>query len=231
MNLCFNSYCITWPFWILAAIALIPIIIWSARHTFVKFGSRKEKEEYEKSRKQMRLILMVTRSIIVIALFIAIATPYTEKQVTVKGAPKLTILTDNSTSFNMFDTATADKLVAELAGMIPVNVKTIAYGDRSALGDGILNNMEGGDNLLLISDGQNTFGRDLGDVVLFATTLNTTISTLSIGTVQNDASVSIEGPHEVIVGTDNDYMVEVNNIGNVPYRLDVEVDGRPLLSE
>ena len=231
MNLCFNSYCITWPFWILAAIALIPIIIWSARHTFVKFGSRKEKEEYEKSRKQMRLILMVTRSIIVIALFIAIATPYTEKQVTVKGAPKLTILTDNSTSFNMFDTATADKLVAELAGRIPVNVKTIAYGDRSALGDGILNNMEGGDNLLLISDGQNTFGRDLGDVVLFATTLNTTISTLSISTVQNDASVSIEGPHEVIVGTDNDYMVEVNNIGNVPYRLDVEVDGRPLLSE
>ena len=164
-------------------------------------------------------------------LFIAIATPYTEKQVTVQGAPKLTILTDNSSSFNLFDASVSNKLFEELQGRIPVNVKTIAVGDRSALGDGILNSMEGGDNIMVVSDGQNTFGRDLGDVVLFATTLNTTISTLSMDTVKADAAVSIEGPDEVIVGTDNDFLVNVNNIGGVSYRLDVEVDGRPLLSE
>ena len=79
----------------------------------------------------------------------------------------------------------------------PVNLKYIASGERSAIGDGILQNAEGDDQILVISDGYNNYGRDLGDIILFSSILNTTIHTLKMEPIKKDVSVMIDGSNKV----------------------------------
>ena len=42
---------------------------------------------------------------------------------------------------------------------MPVQIRTIANGESSAIGNGILNNIEGDDNVMVITDGANNEGK------------------------------------------------------------------------
>lgn len=142
-----------------------------------------------------------------------------------KGNPRITILVDNSTSLNLFEYGIEKDLVSRLKGKISVSVRHITSGDKSAIGDGILNNIERDENVLVITDGNNNAGKLLGDIMLLASSLNATVSTLGMEPIRNDIGVEILGVREAIRDTEESFIVNVNNVGkNVAYTLEVKFD-------
>ncbi|HII68850.1 TPA: VWA domain-containing protein [Candidatus Woesearchaeota archaeon] len=232
IHACMMGYCLAHPYALLWLAALLVLLVPVIRMNTVTFKSKQEKEDYLHEKRVLRIAFTILRSLVLVLILLAIASPFITTNEIVHGYPSLTVLVDNSTSFSVFDKAPVDSLVAQLNEHIPLRVHTIGSGEHSALGDGILNSMQGDDNLLVISDGQNTEGRVLGDVVLFAAKLNTTISTVSLTPKAGDLAVSIKGPREVILGQENEFLVEVALAGNTgAYTLEVEIDGEKVVSE
>ncbi len=220
-----------YPIALLAIIPLLPILIIIIRKDFIKFKDRAEQKEYTKKRRLARTLIALSRVVIFLCLLTAISSPFAIKQMTIPGDYSLLMLVDNSTSFELFDQDAAPRLKNELEKQIPVKMRSIASEKRSAIGDAILNNMQGNDNILVITDGNNNYGRDLGDIMLLASILNTTIYSLDLSPVKADASVTIEGPSKVIIDTENDFFVNVDVVGNLAYQLVVTVDNQIVLDE
>ena len=202
------------------------------RKTFVKFNTRSELEAYLKSKKIDRAIILALRSLALVFLLVAIASPFVLESRTVPGNPRLTILVDNSSSMALYNPNMANELYKKLEGTIPVELRTIANAESSAIGNGILNNIEGNDNVLVISDGVNNEGKLLGDIMIFASKINSSVSTLKMEPLKNDVGVTIEGPSEVIKDTEGDFVVKVSVVGNnIPYTLQVTEDDSALVFE
>ncbi|MCH8003938.1 MAG: VWA domain-containing protein [Nanoarchaeota archaeon] len=195
------------------------------KKNFINFFDKSEQASYEREKEKQRFIFFIIRSIIFALLLIAIASPFLLETKTVKGNPRITILVDNSTSLNMFEAGLERELANKLKGKIPAAVRTITVGDKSAIGNGILNNIERDENVLVITDGNNNDGKLLGDVMLLAASLNATVSTLDMEPIESDVSVEILGVSEAIRDTEEDFIVNVNNVGkNIPYTLEVRFD-------
>jgi len=193
------------------------------RKTFVKFTTEKEKKEHEKSKKLSRILIAISRSLIFSLLIIAIASPFSLEEKTIQGDSSLTILMDNSTSFELFEKDIALNLKTALEKEIPTTIKYIAHEEQSPIGDSLLNNMKGNDNLLLISDGNNNKGTALGDVMMLASSLNTTISSLSLNPIKTDLAITIDGPSEVIFGTEALFYIDVKQVGPLPLDYNIKV--------
>ena len=83
-----------------------------------------------------------------------------------------------------------------------------------------LNNIEKDENVLVITDGNSNDGKLLGDVMLLASSLNVTVSTVSMEPIKSDVGVEIEGPDEAIRDTEEIFFVNVKNVGkNIPYTI------------
>ncbi len=229
---CLGNYCSRYSYMLLLIIPVLIITYFLIRKNFVKFMSKYEQEQYEKERKRLRIIMLITRGIIFTLLIIAISSPFLLESRMVKGNPRLTILTDNSNSFELFDTNIGKELNDKLKSRIPVELRSIGLDEKSAIGNGILNNLEGGENILVISDGNNNEGKLLGDVILFASSINSTINTLRLKPKNNDISVKIEGAYEVIMDTEATYQIIVNNVGeDLNYLLEVTIDEQTVFSK
>lgn len=216
------------PFVMLLAIPLVLLAIWLLKRDFIKL---KEDPDVVKQKKRARKMMYVTRSIIIILLCIALASPYIQHEKVIEGDPFIKLLVDNSTSMALFEPV-ADDLAAKLEKRLTVETKTIATGERSELGDGILNNLEPGQSILLVTDGASNFGANLGDVALFASKLNATINAIKLTPKENDAGVAILGPSKTMADVDNTFSVIVNHVGSKdPVHLVVTMDGATLLDE
>jgi uncharacterized membrane protein len=209
-----------------AIIILILIIVKS----FVAIDKKRlEDKRFLRSRKRFRIFLFITRAIMFTLLFIALADPYGQVEKEVPGDLTITLLLDNSSSMQMFDTSFVPTLQAELAKRLPVKMSHISSPMESNIGDGILNNLEKDKNILLVSDGQATSGTEMMDVMLFASSLNSSISAIKIEPVKSDAGVSIKGPSKTIAEVENLYEVRINRVAPAgtsaqPVRLILGVD-------
>lgn len=200
---------------------------------FVKFPTKEEKKAYKKQLRWFRFFIVITRSIVLVLLFIALAAPYTFKEKQVEGEPSIVILSDASYSFTILDPglSIAKTLKAQLEKRVPTSGIDIASGLRSPLGDGILSVLRGDDSVLVVSDGNNNVGRDLGDVLLLASKLNTTINALELEPVTADTSLSLDGSSTAIMGSDVTLTATVSQVGStVPYTLHVDIDGIPVIT-
>ena len=182
---------IKYPFVLAAFAPVLALLFFVIRKEFVKIKGKDEKEL--KKRDLARKYVFVSRALIFLLLLGALAVPFTIKEVTLQGTPKLKIFVDNSRSFELFDNAAVSKLQSELEKQIPVVTRVVAEGNDSAIGDSLLSNIQGNDNVLLISDGNNNKGRSLGDMMLFANMLNATINAVELSPVNKDAAVYIKG--------------------------------------
>lgn len=225
-KICIQGYCLAKSYVIYLIIPLILLLIALLWINFVKFNKEEEKKAFVKERRFDRIIFLILRSLVFLLLLIAIASPYKIKETVTEGSPSLTILADNSTSFDVFDDTIATTLKGQLEQYFPTTLKYIASGERSAIGDGILQNAEGDDHILVISDGYNNYGRDLGDIILFTSILNTTIHTVNLNPLKKDVSVTITGPSQVIEQSETTFNVNIRNLGDVKYNsVDVFIDG------
>ncbi|MBI3034830.1 VWA domain-containing protein [Candidatus Woesearchaeota archaeon] len=233
---CISKYCVRYSYVLVAIVPVLLLLFWFTRKTFVKFANRLELEAYLKSKKTDRMIVLILRSLAVLFLMLAIASPFVLESKTVPGDPRLTILVDNSSSMALYNPEIAYDLYKKLEGSIPVNIRTIANGEQSTIGNGVLNNIEGNDNVMVITDGVNNEGKLLGDIMLFASNINSSVSTLKMEPLKNDVGVVIEGPPELIKDTEGDFVVKVSVVGknippNIPYTLQVTYDDTNLILE
>src|SRR3989338_5121869 len=229
---CLSKYCVRYYYVLIAIVPVLLLLYWFTRKTFVKFNNRFELESYIKSKRFDRRIVLALRSLAIVFLMIAIASPFILESKSVRGDPRLTILVDNSSSMVLYDPDIAYKLYKSLEGSIPVQMRTIASGDHSTIGNGILNNIEGDDNVMVISDGVNNEGKLLGDIMLFASNINSSVSTLKMEPIRNDAGVTIDGPPELIKDTEGDFVVKGSVVGNnIPYTIQVSMDDSILIFE
>ncbi|MBI4451882.1 VWA domain-containing protein [Candidatus Woesearchaeota archaeon] len=229
---CMSKYCVRYSYVLIAIIPVLLFLFWFTRKTFVKFSNRLELEAYVKSKRIDRKIILALRSIAFVFLLFAIASPFVLESKTVQGDPRLLILVDNSTSMQLYHPDIANDLYRKLEGSIRVERRTIANGEHSTIGNGILNNIEGNDNVLVVTDGANNEGKLLGDIMLFASGINSTVSTLNMEPLKSDVGVVIEGPPELIKDTEGDFVVRVTVAGkNMPYTLQVSYDDTNLILE
>ncbi len=211
-----------------AAIILFLII----RTDFVRFKDYREQHYFRKERRPDRITIFFLRLITISLLILALAQPFELKQRTIQGSPVLNIFEDKSTSFDLFDSTTGERLANEISKSIPVNRKAIAEGNRSALGDSVLANIQGDDNVLIVTDGNSNYGRSIGDIMLLASSINTTISALSLEPEKSDAYVIVGGPSETTADIDNDFQAVVFITGKLsPFTLRVTVDNELVLEE
>ncbi len=229
---CLSKYCVRYSYVLIAIIPVLLFLFWFTRKTFVKFNNRLELEAYLKSKKTDRIIILALRSVAFVFLLLAIASPFVLESKTVPGDPRLLILIDNSTSMQLYHPDIANDLYKKLEGSIRVERRTIASGEHSTIGNGILNNIEGNDNVLVVSDGVNNEGKLLGDIMLFASGINSSVSTLRMEPIKSDVGVIIEGPPELIKDTEGDFIVKVTVVGkSIPYTLQVTYDDTNLILE
>lgn len=191
---------------------------------------------YQKVKVKRRLVMFALRAIVVAALLAALAQPAVFRQELSSGDPSLTILVDGSRSFDIFDRAAAEKIKAELEDKIPVRIRQIGSQDQSAIGDELIAAMLGNDNLLMVSDGRVTKGRSLGDVMVVAASINSTINLLYLEPARADLAVRVEGPRVTTVGIDNEFLVRVDeakhpNAESLSYRVAVTLDGETVVDE
>jgi uncharacterized membrane protein len=202
------------------------------KKSFIKFKTKQEKKEYERSHRGRRIFIIVSRCLILLYLLIAISSPYTLKEEVVKGDYSLKILVDNSTSMELMDTRIVDIVFDGIKEKIPVTISSLVSGTDSSIGDAIINNMHGDDNILLVTDGQNNYGKELAHVMFFASLLNTTVSALNLESIEGDNSVVIEGPSEAIKGTESELYIKIDRSGSAPdYSIHVSVDEKPVVLE
>ena len=208
---------------------LIPIMVLFLILLFKDFVADAWGDKNEK--RKFRIIILITRTLIFLLLVIALAKPFGEVTTTIPGNPKLTILVDNTSSMNVMDTGFIPMLKQELEKEIPVSIKIMSSGTKSAIGDDMLNFVEKDSNILVISDGNINEGTELGDVALLAANLNTTISAIQLSNAENEVGVYIEGPETATAGVNNSFSARIINLGSQKVNLKVSIDNEVIINE
>lgn len=218
-----------------AFLGIIPaiIILWLLiRKDWVKFTGDDATAKAIKRRKHARFVVLALRTLAFIALFIAIASYFTEREVFIEGDPYLRIIVDNSSSFSLYDQDVASELAGKISKNIRVETTYIGDEDSTPLGDAILSSITSGANVLVISDGQSNTGADLGDVALYASRLNASLSSLTLEPLHNDLRVSIRGPSKTLADIENTYTISLDRVGEIgPVRVVVKIDGQIVKDE
>ncbi len=216
---------------LLFVIALIGIII-LIRKNFVTFKNEEEKKAYMKKRRLLRIFVTLARSIALLCLFIALATPFTLNEETVQGDMSIVIMADNSTSFELYDTGLAAELKEKLEMSFPAQLKYIARGNTSPIAEGLLGRLKGDDNILLVSDGNNNHGKSLRDVALTLANLNATINAVQPEPLHSDTGIVIKGPDKAVRGTELSFAAEITQAGKErPYHVTIELGHKKVVDE
>src|SRR3989304_4409883 len=176
-------------------------------------------------RKGVSRWFMISRVIILSLLIIALASPFTIGTTTVKDeAPRITVLTDQTMSTDLYNKDTGQKIFEAIKSKTPSTFRQFS-GLNSPIGDEVIGAAEN-NNIVLVSDGNNNYGKDLFDAIPFVSNMGTRVFAIRQKPVHNDMSIEISRPKNLIVGNENVLNVVVRQAGNdARYRLDVEMDG------
>lgn len=224
--------------WLFIPLALI--LLFFIFKSFVRINPRKlADKKFRMSRLIYRILLLLSRLLLLALLVAFLAGPVGELRHDIPGDLSVTVLIDNSSSMEMFDVGFTDSLIASLRERIPVEVKYVASGKRSALGDELLGVLRRDKNVLMISDGQVTEGTQMADVLLYSRTLNASISSIYLEEVKEDVSVRIVGPSQTLSDVETNYKVVLDHVkgggdaaGSIKeFRLKVSVDGIYVIDE
>ncbi|MBN2142415.1 VWA domain-containing protein [Candidatus Woesearchaeota archaeon] len=189
-----------------------------------EIGNRKE-------RGSTRIMILISKMIILTLLITALAHPYGEVTMTSQGDPKIVLLVDNSSSMKLLETRFVESLKARFEGEFPVVLKYIGSEKESAIGEEILNYLEKDTNILLISDGQSNSGASLDEVALLAANLNSTISAVSLSERNSEIGVYITGSDSSVKGVNNTYVVHLINPKDEKANLRVLIDNEEIINQ
>ncbi|MCG2738577.1 MAG: hypothetical protein L6282_19525, partial [Candidatus Methanoperedenaceae archaeon] len=156
--------------------------------------------------------LILSRVIILSLLIIALASPFTMGTTTVKDdAPRITVLSDQTMSMDLYNTDTGKKIYEAIKSKTPTTYREFA-GMTSPVGDEIIAASEN-NNIVLVSDGNTNYGKDLADAVSFVNKSGTRVFAVNQKLLHNDMSVEIVSAKNLIVGNENTFNIVVRQAG------------------
>ena len=176
--------------------------------------------------KGARRSLILSRIIIVSLLVIALAGPYNPVTVTeTDETPTITVLSDETDSMEIFDSGTAEEIFNKLQDTTPARMEKMR-GLRSDIGDEILASSTGDDHIIVVSDGNNNFGSDLGETIDFVSDTGTVVYAVTQIPEENDLSVEITGARTAVLGNENSLGIEIREAGlGADCKLNIFMDG------
>ncbi len=155
-------------------------------------------------------MLILSRMIVLSLLITALASPYAiTSDVSDDETPSIVIISDETTSMDIFKTGVADRIYESLTANTPTNIIRLS-GENSALGDALAQYSRGDEQIVLVTDGNNNFGKDLEEAFKLADQTGTTIYSVEPEVLMNDISVQIEGDKTVVIGNENQFDVVVS---------------------
>ncbi|MCL7412516.1 MAG: hypothetical protein M8353_02735, partial [ANME-2 cluster archaeon] len=102
-----------------------------------------------------------------VLLITALAGPYYPITTTeLDDTPSITVLSDETRSMDIFETGAARGIYDMLQEQTPARMESMR-GLRSDIGDAVVASSIGGDHIIVVSDGNNNFGKDLGESIDF----------------------------------------------------------------
>ena len=177
-------------------------------------------------RKGAKTGLVESRLIIALLLIVALASPYTlVSKTTMDETPNLVIISDETNSMQLFEEGTASRIYEALTAQTPTTIVTVS-DDRTSIGDAIVQYSRGDNQIVLVTDGNNNYGKTLEDAFKFAKETGTTVYSIEPELKTNDLSVEIKGDKTVVIGNENQFDVVVSQAvdGETSYNIKVYVD-------
>jgi len=130
-------------------------------------------------------------------------------------------------SMDLFNKDTGQKIYDAIKSKTPTNLQTFS-GMTSPVGDEIISASEN-NYILLVSDGNTNYGKDLSEAVTFVSKTGTRVFAVEQKLLHNDMSVEITGPKNLIIGNENVFNIVVRQAGDsASYGLDIKVDNDPV---
>ena len=215
---------------VLVAIPVLAVALWA-----LVLRRRDDDEEPLPGERRERRLLFATRFLVLACLVVAAAGPVTTATTTTTGDPAVTVAVDDSASMDVYEPV-ADDLEAGIESEgVTVNRVTLAEGNRSRLGAGLLANLRADGSVLVVSDGQVTGGPSLARAGDVAATTNATINRVELSTNRSDARVEVRGPATASVGVETTVGVLIAGVEEIPTDRTVtvtvdgeQVDSRPV---
>lgn len=170
--------------------------------------------------------LVESRLIIALLLIIALASPYVlVSKTTIDETPNLVIISDETASMQLFEEGIASRIYEALTAQTPTTIVTVS-GDRTSIGDAIVQYSRGDSQIVLVTDGNNNYGKTLEDAFKFAKETGTTVYSIEPELKVNDLSVEIKGDKTVVIGNENQFDVVVSQAEDdeTDYNIKVYVD-------
>jgi hypothetical protein len=177
-------------------------------------------------RKATKKGLIISRIIVVALLIIALASPYTlSPRVTVDDNPNIVLISDETESMDIFDKQAATNLYESLASKTPTTLVRLT-GDKTALGDAIMQYSTGDNQIVMVTDGNSNSGADLEDALKFAQDIGTTVYYVQPDLTSNDITAQITGDKTVIVNNVNqfDMIISQAGTGEISYRYELYIN-------
>jgi len=168
------------------------------------------------------------RMLVAFLLVLALAAPFTTVAQTVsEDNPSLVLIQDKTASMGLFPNETGTDLYKALAANTPTTLVQLT-GDKTNLGDAVTQYSGIGNQIVLVTDGNNNSGKSLADALGFAKETNTSVYLVQPELKTNDLSVEILGDKNVVVDNNNTFEIVVRQASeqNVSYFYEVYVDGK-----
>ena len=173
--------------------------------------------------------LYLTRAFILIFLIIALAEPFSPFSVFGGGSSKLIILEDNSTSYTLFEENLGERTIDVLNDIDP---EYSLFGEslKSNAGDAMIESMNDGKNILLLSDGNINYGERLEKVRETAVIGNLSISLIRQEPLESDYAIKIIGPTKIGPDTDISLSIVVKGSDEKERNVQLIIDGKEVLN-
>lgn len=174
-------------------------------------------------KKGARKTLILSRIIVLSLLVVALASPFSiVSEVTSDDTPQIVIISDETSSMQLFEEGVGDNVYESLTANTPTTLVRLS-GDSSSLGDAVEQYSSGDNQIVLVTDGNSNFGKDLEEALQFAEEVGTTVYSVEPELEENDISVQILGDKTVVIGNENQFDVLVSQAGDEEIRYSFEV--------
>lgn len=193
------------------------------------------------SRKKWAFFL--TRFLLISLITIAIASPYViEKKDEFQDFTSINILSDSSESMSIYKNASMSavslytdlrKRMGNITSSESVGIKYFSDGERTAIGDAIyqevMHETKESNLIVLVSDGNNNYGRNALDVAKILSNINSSVFVLAPENPGNEIYIpKISGEKKIPANAEYNFGVDVRKTGEaaVKYELNLYIDGK-----
>ncbi|WP_318531476.1 vWA domain-containing protein [Methanohalophilus profundi] len=160
--------------------------------------------------------LLISRAIVLSLLIVALASPFTlVSQVTEQENPQLVIISDETESMQLFEEGVADELYESLTTKTPTSLVRLT-GDKTALGDAVVQYASSDNQIVLVTDGNNNYGKDLEEGLDFAQNIGSTVYAVTPEIESNDLSIQVKGDKTAVKGNEYRFEIIVSQAEEVP---------------